>query len=76
MQIKHSKVQEDSELFAMYTTLVEESVEVVSSHIAELTGQMTPIIEKGIAEKEEWVSSTINQEVDIVWNLILSGIVK
>ena len=103
IQIKHSKVQEDPELFTMYTTLVEESVEVVSSHIAELIGQITPIIEKGIAEKEfkssnvantasgvfmatarfhhpahakEWASPTINQEFDIVWNLILSGILK
>lgn len=103
IDIKHSLVKEDPELFTMYTTLVEESVEAVSAHIAELIGQIIPIIEEGIADQEfkttdtaatasgifmatarfhhpahakEWASPNINQEFDVVWNLILSGIVK
>lgn len=103
IDIKHSLVKEDPELFTMYTTLVEESVEAVSAHIAELIGQIIPIIEEGMANLEfkttdaaatasgifmatarfhhpahakEWSSSTINQEFDVVWNLIQSGIVK
>lgn len=103
IHIKHTLVQEDPELFTMYTTLVEESVDVVNAHIGVLIGQITPIIEKGIAHLEfkstdaaatasgifmatarfhhpahakEWASPTIEQEFDIVWNLILSGIVK
>lgn len=103
IHIKHSKAQEDPELFTMYTTLVEESVDVVNAHIAELIGQIIPIIETGIANGEfkasnaastasgvfmatarfhhpahakEWTSPTIHSEFEIVWNLILSGIVK
>jgi AcrR family transcriptional regulator len=103
IDIKHSLVKEDPELFLMYTTLAEESVEAVSAHITELVGQIIPIIEEGITKQEfkstdatatargifmatarfhhpahakEWASPTINQEFDIVWNLILSGIVK
>ena len=101
IHIKHTLVQEDPELFTMYTMLVEESVETVSAHITELIGQIIPIIEEGIANQEfkstdaavtasgifmatarfhhpahckEWASTTIEQEFDIVWNLILSGI--
>jgi AcrR family transcriptional regulator len=103
IHIKHTLVQEDPELFTMYTTLVEESVEAVNTHIGELIGQIIPIIEEGIANQEfkltdtvatasgifmatarfhhpahakEWASPTIDQEFDVVWNLILSGIVK
>ncbi|MDP4162817.1 MAG: TetR family transcriptional regulator [Bacillota bacterium] len=103
IHIKHSLVQEDPELFMMYTSLVEESVEVVKTHIGELVGQIIPIIEEGIANEEfkstdaaaiasgifmatarfhhpahakEWASPTIEQEFDVVWNLILSGILK
>ncbi|SFA77987.1 MULTISPECIES: TetR family transcriptional regulator [unclassified Bacillus (in: firmicutes)] len=102
IQIKHNLVQEDPELFTMYTSLVEESVEAVSAHIAELIGQIIPIIEDGIAKQEfksgdavstasgvfmatakfhhpahakEWLSPTIDQEFETVWNLILSGII-
>ncbi|MDQ0200347.1 TetR family transcriptional regulator [Neobacillus ginsengisoli] len=103
IHIKHTLVQEDPELFTMYTTLVEESVDVVNAHIGELIGQIIPIIEEGITNQEfkstdpaatasgifmatarfhhpahakEWTSPTINQEFNIVWNLIHSGIVK
>ncbi|WML57859.1 TetR family transcriptional regulator [Neobacillus sp. PS2-9] len=103
IQIKHSKVKEDPALFAMYSMLVEESVEAVDTHIQELIGQIIPIVEAGIASGEfkssdaagtangvfmatarfhhpalakEWASPTIEQEFEIVWNLILSGIVK
>lgn len=103
IQIKHTLLQKDPELFTMYTTLVEESVDVVNAHIDELISQIIPIIEEGIANQEfkstdaaatasgifmatarfhhpahakEWVSPTIDQEFDVVWNLILSGIVK
>ncbi|MDP4084500.1 MAG: TetR family transcriptional regulator [Bacillota bacterium] len=103
IHIKHTLVQEDPELFTMYTTLVEESVDVVNAHIGELISQIIPIIEEGMANQEfksadasliasgifmatarfhhpahakEWASPTIDHEFDIVWNLILSGIVK
>lgn len=103
IQIKHTLVQRDPELFSMYTKLVEESVEVVNAHIAELIKQIIPIIEEGIANKEfkesdamttasgvfmatarfhhpalakEWASPSIYQEFEVVWNLILSGIVS
>ncbi|MFP5114771.1 hypothetical protein ACSU64_20655 [Bacillaceae bacterium C204] len=52
IQIKHSQIQEDPELFTMYTTLVEESVDVVNAHISELVGQIIPIIKEGIANQE------------------------
>ncbi|NHM30227.1 hypothetical protein G8761_06300 [Bacillus sp. C11] len=85
----------------MYTTLSEESVDVINAHISELIGRIIPIIEEGITNQEfnmtdaaatangifmatarfhhpahaiEWSSPSINQEFDIVWNLILSGI--
>ncbi|WML48965.1 TetR family transcriptional regulator [Neobacillus sp. PS3-34] len=103
INIKHALVQEDPELFTMYTTLVEESVDAVNAHIGELIGQIIPIIEAGVANQEfksrdakatasgvfmatarfhhpahakEWASPTIDQEFEVVWNLILSGIVK
>ncbi|MGG3562407.1 TetR family transcriptional regulator [Neobacillus rhizosphaerae] len=103
IHIKHSKVKEDPALFAMYSMLVEESVEAVETHIRELIGQIIPIVEAGIASGEfkstdavatasgvfmatarfhhpalakEWTSPTIEQEFEIVWSLILSGIVK
>lgn len=103
IDIKHSKVKEDPELFTIYTTLVEESVEVVNAHIDELIEKIIPIIEDGISKEElisnnaaesakavfmatarfhhpalskEWASPTIEQEFEMVWNLILSGIVK
>ncbi|MBM7619980.1 AcrR family transcriptional regulator [Bacillus tianshenii] len=103
INIKHTLVQKDPELFSMYTTLVQESGEVVHDHIEELIKQIIPIIEEGIANNEfkssdatktatgvflatarfhhpalamEWASPSINQEFDIVWNVILSGIVK
>ncbi|MBS2971020.1 TetR family transcriptional regulator [Metabacillus sp. KIGAM252] len=103
IHIKHSLVKEDPELFTMYTTLAEESVEVIGAHIQELVGQIIPIIQEGIANHEfktanaeetakgifmatarfhhpahakEWASPTIEEEFDLVWKLILSGILK
>lgn len=103
IRIKHTLVQEDPELFTMYTTLAEESVDVINAHISELIGQIIPIIEEGITKQEfkstdaaatasgifmatarfhhpahakEWASPAIEQEFDIVWDLILSGILK
>ena len=52
ISIKHNLVKEDPELFSMYTTLAEESVEVISAHIEDLIGQIVPIIEEGIENKE------------------------
>ncbi|KZZ85348.1 TetR family transcriptional regulator [Bacillus sp. SJS] len=37
--IKHSLVKEDPELFSMYTSLAEESVDVITALISELVGQ-------------------------------------
>jgi AcrR family transcriptional regulator len=103
IQLKRTKVQEDPELFSMYTTLVEESVEAVNAHITELIGQIIPIIEDGMekqafkpgdtlsmasgvfiatakfhhpAHAKEWASPNIDQEFEMVWNLILSGIIQ
>jgi AcrR family transcriptional regulator len=103
IQLKRTKVQEDPELFSMYTTLVEESVEAVNAHITELIGQIIPIIEDGMekqafkpgdalamasgvfiatakfhhpAHAKEWASPNIDQEFEMVWKLILSGIIQ
>jgi AcrR family transcriptional regulator len=52
ISIKHNLVKEDPELFSMYTTLAEESVEVISAHIEGLIGQIVSIIEEGIGNNE------------------------
>ncbi|MGD6816388.1 TetR family transcriptional regulator [Metabacillus sp. 84] len=52
IHIKHSLVKEDPELFAMYTALAEESVDVISAHISELVSQMVPFIQDGMANQE------------------------
>ncbi|HYK74112.1 MAG TPA: TetR family transcriptional regulator [Pseudoneobacillus sp.] len=59
IQIKHTLVKEDPELFTMYTKLVEESVEAVNAHITELIKQIIPIIEEGIANKEFKTSDAV-----------------
>ncbi|WP_108669979.1 TetR family transcriptional regulator [Peribacillus acanthi] len=103
INIKHTKVQEDPELFTMYTTLVEESVDAVTAHIEELIGQIVPIVEEGLAKEEfksgdaiklatgvfiatakfhhpahakEWASATIDQEFEMVWDLIMGGMLQ
>ncbi|AZB41044.1 TetR/AcrR family transcriptional regulator [Bacillus sp. FJAT-42376] len=103
ISIKHSLVKEDPELFAMYTSLAEESVDVIGAHIEELIGQIIPIIQEGTANGEfesldpeaaakgvffatakfhhpahakEWGSPDIMEEFRMVWDLILTGIVK
>jgi hypothetical protein len=52
ISIKRAKALEDSELFAMYSALAEETVEVVNAHINDLINQLARIIEDGIAAKE------------------------
>jgi len=44
---KRRKAGGDPELFATYSVLVDEAGEVVSGHIAELTGQLTEIVRAG-----------------------------
>ncbi|MCX5048011.1 MULTISPECIES: TetR/AcrR family transcriptional regulator [unclassified Streptomyces] len=45
---KRRKAGGDPELFATYTVLAGETGEVVGSHIAELTGQLTQIVRAGV----------------------------
>ncbi|MGZ6507276.1 MAG: TetR family transcriptional regulator [Tumebacillaceae bacterium] len=52
MQIKHGKVQNDPELFAMYSTLAEEAVEAVTGHIDDLVQQVTQIVAAGMETGE------------------------
>jgi AcrR family transcriptional regulator len=46
---KRHKAGDDPELFATYMALVDEHSEVVDRHIATLVGQLTTIIEDGLA---------------------------
>ncbi|QJT01564.1 TetR/AcrR family transcriptional regulator [Streptomyces asoensis] len=46
---KRRKAGEDPELFATYMVLAGESGEAVGEHLADLTGQLTRIIEAGVA---------------------------
>ncbi|MGW4321916.1 TetR family transcriptional regulator [Streptomyces sp. NPDC004684] len=46
---KRHKAGDDPELFATYSVLAEESGEAVSAHVDELTGQLTGIVEAGVA---------------------------
>jgi hypothetical protein len=52
ISIKRAKALEDPELFAMYSALAEEAVEVVNAHINDLILQITRIVEDGIATQE------------------------
>lgn len=49
---KRHKAGDDPELFATYMALVDEHSEVVDRHIATLVGQLTAIIEDGLARGE------------------------
>ncbi len=46
---KRRKAGDDPELFATYSVLTDENGEVVGAHIAELTAQLTRIVEAGVA---------------------------
>ncbi|WP_037854291.1 TetR/AcrR family transcriptional regulator [Streptomyces sp. NRRL S-340] len=46
---KRSKAGDDPEMFATYSVLAEENVAAVEQHIAELTAQLTGIVEAGVA---------------------------
>ncbi|MEV5434676.1 TetR family transcriptional regulator [Streptomyces sp. NPDC052682] len=45
---KRLKAGEDPELFATYLVLAEENGEAVAAHVADLTGQLTRIVEAGV----------------------------
>ncbi|NUU20745.1 MAG: TetR family transcriptional regulator [Streptomycetaceae bacterium] len=47
---KRAKALDDPELFAAYSQLVDETGSSVEQHLAELVGQLTGIIEDGMAE--------------------------
>ncbi|MFD8566308.1 TetR family transcriptional regulator [Streptomyces sp. NPDC059639] len=55
---KRHKAGDDPELFATYTVLTTENSEVVDAHIAELLGQLTTIVEQGVAQGEFDVPDT------------------
>lgn len=46
---KRRKAGDDPEMFATYSVLAEENVAAVEQHIAELTAQLTGIVEAGVA---------------------------
>ncbi|WP_406009050.1 TetR family transcriptional regulator [Streptomyces sp. NBC_00637] len=48
-EAKRRKAGDDPELFATYMVLTQETGEAVGEHLADLTGQLTRIIEAGIA---------------------------
>lgn len=48
-EAKRRKAGDDPELFATYMVLTGETGEVVGEHLADLTGQLTRIIEAGVA---------------------------
>jgi AcrR family transcriptional regulator len=45
---KRRKAGDDPELFATYTVLAQENGEVVGTHVAELTGQLTELVRAGV----------------------------
>ncbi|MET8688017.1 TetR family transcriptional regulator [Streptomyces sp. NPDC004732] len=45
---KQHKAGDDPELFATYSVLVDENSDVVDAHIADLTGQLTAIVQEGV----------------------------
>ncbi|QEV18006.1 TetR family transcriptional regulator [Streptomyces alboniger] len=47
-EAKQHKAGDDPELFATYSVLVAENSDVVDDHIADLTGQLTAIIQEGV----------------------------
>lgn len=48
--IKHDKVRRDPEMFAAYSSLAEESRDVITAHVAALVDQIQRIVEDGIAQ--------------------------
>ncbi|MBW7453982.1 TetR/AcrR family transcriptional regulator, partial [Paenibacillus sepulcri] len=103
VQSKRKYAAEDPEMFAMYTAVTLESVDMIKSHIHNLILQVSRIIERGMqllefksgepelmanamfiatsrfhhpAHAYEWSLSTIDQEFDAVWDLLLSGITR
>ncbi|MFK4064528.1 TetR family transcriptional regulator [Streptomyces sp. NPDC029674] len=47
-EAKQHKAGDDPELFATYSVLVDENSDVVDDHIADLTSQLTTIIQEGV----------------------------
>ncbi|MEU6989422.1 TetR family transcriptional regulator [Streptomyces sp. NPDC046465] len=47
-EAKQHKAGDDPELFATYSVLVDENSDVVDDHIADLTGQLTAIVQQGV----------------------------
>ncbi|MFE0178918.1 TetR family transcriptional regulator [Streptomyces sp. NPDC059002] len=47
-EAKQHKAGDDPELFATYTVLTDENSDVVDDHIADLTGQLTAIVQQGV----------------------------
>ncbi|MFD4631954.1 TetR family transcriptional regulator [Streptomyces sp. NPDC058284] len=47
-EAKQHKAGDDPELFATYLVLTDENSDVVDHHIAELTGQLTAIVQQGV----------------------------
>ncbi|MET9665746.1 TetR family transcriptional regulator [Streptomyces sp. NPDC006475] len=51
-EAKRHKAGDDPELFATYSALITESSDTVDRHLALLTGQLTSIVEEGVAAGE------------------------
>ena len=51
MTLKRQKVLDDPEMFATYSAIAEEARDVVQTHVNELLGQLTQIIESGISSQ-------------------------
>jgi AcrR family transcriptional regulator len=100
-QNKRTSATDDPEMFAMYTAVTLQGVEMILAHVEHLILQISRIIEAGIQSGEfqsgrsediakaifistsrfhhpahsyEWSTAAIKQELDLVWNLILSGL--
>ncbi|MFB5758808.1 TetR family transcriptional regulator [Paenibacillus medicaginis] len=103
IRIKHTKAQQDPEMFAIYTEIAEESDDIANEFVNHIISSITKIVEAGISNHEfkegiaediargiylstirfhhplhsrEWLIPTIQQEYDVVWNLIMSGILQ
>ncbi|WP_445491705.1 TetR family transcriptional regulator [Niallia sp. 03133] len=101
VQRKRKFANEDPEMFAMYTSVTLEAVDMITTHVNNLIIQVSGIIEKGMQQKKfrigqpdqiakalfsattrfhhpahayEWSLSSIDEEFDSVWRLLLSGI--
>ncbi|MNO21943.1 division inhibitor protein [compost metagenome] len=103
IRIKHTKAQQDPDLFAIYTKIAEESDDIAYEFVNHIIGSITKIVEAGISNREfkeglaeevargiytatvrfhhplhsrEWLLPTIHQEFEVVWKLIMSGILQ